>query len=332
MCRLTLLLSLLISIPLAPTGFFHPLPTRLVIMPLASIPGDADALIERAKALRDEAAALESTRPPVATPSSEDLKGDQFRPKLSYHVYGANGLLGSHVCRELLRQKTSTPVTAYIHDYARYSKLSLTVGAEDGQGMIQPAWQSLEQTMEYTPAMRDYGLSKLSIQEAELLAPPLPRLAEGSQVFYLASDFRGSIPRSIANLDVGLLFRAFSRPLKGRVDIEGLRNVIDAQPESIVYASICEEYGGSDFVTPLGDFKALKREGERVLRQSGMPCTIVRLPKVDTLRESPGELKVVKQAEVRGRKRARWISTEDAARCVKEAGEGGEGVWEIVVL
>ena len=100
---------------------------------------DASILHEKAASLRREAEELRASLPtPVPSPSSSPAPPGPPKPA---HVYGANGQLGSWLTRTVLRT-TSSPVFAHVHDASRSSKLSYTVGAEDGQGSIEPAWRS----------------------------------------------------------------------------------------------------------------------------------------------------------------------------------------------
>ena len=82
-------------------------------------------------------------------------------------VTGANGRLGSMVCRYLLRNHPKTEVVAAVHyvgensSTARgYGRLAYEVGAEDGVGTIGPAWSAEERTasFRYSDEMKDYNL------------------------------------------------------------------------------------------------------------------------------------------------------------------------------
>ena len=183
---------------------------------------DAASLREQAASLRRQAEELRASLPPPLSPSSSPKGGDAFAPppgpSKPTHVYGANGLLGSYLTRTVLRT-TPSRVFAHVHDASRSSKLSYTVGAEDGQGTIQPAWRSREQSMSYTPSMRDYGLDRLTLLETEVLQAQ-PRMAAPVKAYYCASDYRGVVPRAVASFEPGLLFRALANPLKGRVEVE----------------------------------------------------------------------------------------------------------------
>jgi hypothetical protein len=98
-------------------------------------------------------------------------------------VAGANGRLGSMVCRYLLRQNPLTQVVAAVHYVSEdgsptsrgYGRLSYEVGAEDGIGRLGPAWSSADDrtaTFEWDAStMRDYNLQNLRLVECELLDP-----------------------------------------------------------------------------------------------------------------------------------------------------------------
>jgi exonuclease VII large subunit len=100
-------------------------------------------------------------------------------------VAGANGRLGSMVCRYLLRNHPEIgQVIATVHVVGEnsvtargYARLSYEVGAEDGIGTIGPAWSSTEErtaTFQFNgETMGDYNLNKLRIVECELLDPIL---------------------------------------------------------------------------------------------------------------------------------------------------------------
>ena len=114
-------------------------------------------------------------------------------------------------------------------------------------------------------------------------------------VIWCATDFNGNIPRSISSLDSALLFRAIVDLTKGRVEIEGLTNILGAfyqsklnqsrmkrvseasltsststsldspnDPISFVLISTTPSAFG-DFETPYGEFNALKRQGEQIV-------------------------------------------------------------------
>jgi len=213
-------------------------------------------------------------------------------------IIGSNGRLGSIVTRSILRSPSCPlSVISAVHDYSRVSTLSYEVGAEDGKGTIGPAWsEDREAKFEYTNEMRTYNLARLTVREFELLSPleVSVLVKDVDVVVYCATDFNGNKPRSISSLDVGLLFRAFRNPAKGRVEIEGVRNVLEgitkgkASKEEgrrgyneFVLVSVAEGCM-DDYVTPLGDFLALKKEGEGILKEfPSVNSAIVRMGKYD---------------------------------------------------
>jgi len=156
-------------------------------------------------------------------------------------VVGANGRLGSMVVRHLLRNFPELDeVVAAVHYVGEattrgYGRLSYEVGAEDGIGSIGPAWSgdsdtsSSTATFEFNPeTMTSYNLNKLRVVEVELLDPvQCTTITENvDSVIWCATDFDKNKPRSIASLNIAFLFRAIADPTKGRVEIEGLTNIL----------------------------------------------------------------------------------------------------------
>jgi nucleoside-diphosphate-sugar epimerase len=153
-------------------------------------------------------------------------------------IVGANGRLGSMVTRHLLRSHPEVKeVVAAVHYVGQssttrgYGRLSYEVGAEDGIGTIGPAWdeESNASFMFDSQVMSTYNINKLRIVEVELLNPTQVRtiIDNVDSIIFCATDFDGNRPKSIASLDVSLLFRAVADPTKGRVEIEGLRNCLE---------------------------------------------------------------------------------------------------------
>jgi hypothetical protein len=94
-------------------------------------------------------------------------------------LVGANGRLGSMVCRRLLRQYPEIAnVVAMVHVVGEnsetsrgYGRLAYEVGAEDGRGSIGPAWSAEERTATFEfdeEIMTPYNLQKLRIVECEV--------------------------------------------------------------------------------------------------------------------------------------------------------------------
>jgi len=180
-----------------------------------------------------------------------------------------------------------------------YGRLSYEVGAEDGQGYISSAWSEEEERnarFEYVDAMKDYNLNKLRIVDVELLDPQqCITVTQGiDSVIWCATDFNGSAPRSVSSFDLGLAFRAIASPTKGRVEIEGLTNLLGGlkqyktdqnrlnriQGEDGASSGLCGPHDPTavvlvsaspavlaNFETPFGEFNALKRQGENILRE-----------------------------------------------------------------
>lgn len=242
---------------------------------------------------------------PDPTDTNPSLKGKRVL------VTGANGRLGSMVCRYLLRNHPQTEVVAAVHVVGEnsstsrgYGRLSYEVGAEDGVGRIGPAWSSEDRTatFEWDISMKDYNLQNLRLVEVELLDPVKCRtVAEGCDaVIWCATDFNGNRPRAISGLNVAFLFRAVASPTKGRVEVEGLENMLGAlktarqdkqratgrvptnDPVNVVLVSTAPD-AYDDFETPFGSFRGIKRQGEQML-QSDFPSlshTILQLSRFE---------------------------------------------------
>lgn len=224
-------------------------------------------------------------------------------------VVGSNGRLGSMVCRHLLRRHPELKeVIACVHvvgensDTARgYGRLSYEVGAEDGTGTIGPAWSAQdERTARFefdAETMAGHNLQKLRVVECELLDPvQVATIVENSEadvVVWCATDFNGNRPRAVGGLNVAFLFRAVTAPDKGRVEVEGLQNLLGAlkrvrqeqvqrnrlvggsagsatatttaaKPVDILLVSV-DPNAMEDFETPFGTFYDQKRQGERMI-------------------------------------------------------------------
>lgn len=102
-------------------------------------------------------------------------------PRCTIAVAGANGRVGSSVCRTLLREHPQVTVRALVRSasdpYKGYGRLSYEVGAEDGKMDLKAAWAmddetgrfASPQTMEFDEDVQaGYGLDRLEIRECEL--------------------------------------------------------------------------------------------------------------------------------------------------------------------
>ena len=100
-------------------------------------------------------------------------------PRSTIAVAGANGRVGSMVCRELLRNHPQVTVRAIVRSasdpYQGYGRLSYEVGAEDGKMELAAAWEIGQDgrlgtmSMEFDEEVQgDYGLDRLEIREADL--------------------------------------------------------------------------------------------------------------------------------------------------------------------
>ena len=131
------------------------------------------------------------------------------------------------------------------------------------------------------------------VVEVELLDPVqcLTITEDIDSVIWCATDFDGNRPKAIASLNAAFLFRAIASPTKGRVEIEGLTNILGGlkeakqnkirlarydsnaevtgmdgpnDPISFVLVSSSPTALGS-FETPFGEFNGLKRQGEGII-------------------------------------------------------------------
>lgn len=102
-------------------------------------------------------------------------------PRCVVAVAGANGRVGSMVCRELLRKHPQVTVRALVRTateaYQGYGRLSYVVGAEDGKMEIKSAFRIDEDTggvaapakLQFDPDVQaGYGLDRLEVRECEL--------------------------------------------------------------------------------------------------------------------------------------------------------------------
>ena len=237
-------------------------------------------------------------------------------------ILGANGRLGSMITRHLLRTHPELKeVVAAVHYVGEattrgYGRLSYEVGAEDGIGTIGAAWSPEDErnaSFQYDPeTMSGYNLNKLRIVEVELLDPVQVQTIcdDVDAVIFCATDFEGNRPRAVASLNAAFLFRAVASPTKGRVEIEGVRNVCEglvasmnerkwkdrlepgsddvsdtkkkSSPTQFVLVSTAPDaFGG--FETPFGEFNGLKRQGERIVMEEfpSISYSVLQLGKFD---------------------------------------------------
>ena len=276
-------------------------------------------------------------------------------------VCGANGRVGSMVCRYLLRNYPEIKeVVAAVHYVGEatsrgYGRLSYEVGAEDGVGTLGAAWsEDRNAYFEYSDEMKDYNLSKLRVMEVELLDPvQCQTITEDvDSVIWCATDFNGNAPRAVSGLNMAFLFRAVASPTKGRVEIEGLQNILGAlklakqdkvrrnaltsnnnnngsssldgpnDPVSFVLLSTAEG-AFTNFETPFGEFNGLKRQGEHMLRTDFPSLThcIIQMGKYEDnfVDEGLDLLLDTENKEDPEVKRTRRINRRDVARAVSDA-------------
>lgn len=193
--------------------------------------------------------------------------------------------------------------------------------------------------------------------DVELLDPAQCKLIVESidSVVFCATDFNNNAPRSVSSLNLAFLYRAVASPDKGRVEIEGLTNILGAlkqsklnrkkvamltneessssalqgpnDPISVVLVSVSPNIFG-EYETPFGEFNAIKREGEKILSDNfpSLSYTILQMgmyednfvgESLDILFEK-GTKKDTDGTENK-EKRRRKINRRDAARAVSDA-------------
>ena len=268
-------------------------------------------------------------------------------------VAGSNGRLGSMVCRYLLRNNPQTQVVAAVHYVGEnsptargYGRLAYEVGAEDGVGTLGPAWSSEDDrnaSFEWTEDMRDYNLQNLRLVECEYLDPVQCRsVVEGCDaVIWCATDFNGNQPRAISGLNIAFLFRAVTVPDKGRVEIEGLQNMLGAlkqerleklrrtgrteppanDPMNFVLVSTAPE-ALNDFETPFGSFIGLKRQGEEMMKNDfpSLKSVALQMGKYeDNFVEEGLEVIFENKPELENPRQTRKINRRDAAQAAVDA-------------
>jgi hypothetical protein len=322
-------------------------------------------MFAKASELRKEIERLEQAlgdkRPPLDPVATvEEPRGLSLKNK-QVLVVGANGRLGSMVCRHLLRTHPECQVVAAVHYVGEdsptargYGRLSYEVGAEDGIGNIGPAWSAEDRiaTFRYNPeTMKGYNLQNLRIVDVELLDPVrCQTITENvDAVIWCASDFNGNTPRAVSGLNLAFLFRALADPTKPRVEIEGLRNILEGLKanlqdkewknnggiESVLSRkpSISNKKGPTNFVlvspapeafdnfeTPYGEFNAIKRQGEDILSQEfpSLTHTILQMARFEDNFVDEG-LDVLYGSVGDEKPRERRIHRRDAARAAVEA-------------
>lgn len=347
-------------------------PTRIFAEGSANDDEEAARLRAKADELRDQIRKMEDSlgdkrgreyipSQPASPAAVAEPEGMSLKNKRVL-VVGANGRLGSMVCRHLLRNNPQTEVVAAVHyvgensSTARgYGRLAYEVGAEDGQGSIGPAWSSEDRTatFEYTPEMQGYNLRNMRIVEVELLDPvQCNTITEDvDSVVWCATDFNGNTPRAVSGLNVAFLFRAIADPTKGRVEIEGLRNILgglknakqsrkwskdraagieegsaslDGPNDSLSFVMVsAAEEAFKDFETPYGTFNGLKREGEDIVKKEfpSLSHTILQMSRYeDNFVDEGLDLLRQEHKDEEGVERSRRrINRRDAARAVSEA-------------
>ena len=321
---------------------------------------EADRLQKQAEKLRQQIremeVSLEETRkrPPSSevTVEEEESSEKTLRGK-QILVAGANGRLGSMVCRYLLRNNPQTKVVAAVHyvgensPVARgYGRLAYEVGAEDGIGSIGSAWSTGDErraSFQWHEGMQDYNLNNIRVVECDFLDPvQCGSIVESvDAVIWCATDFNGNQPRAISGLNLAFLFRAVTVPDKGRVEIEGVQNMLGAlkrerqdrlrrmgrvdppsnDPINFVLVSTAPE-AFLDFETPFGSFYGIKRQGEEMMEEDfpSLTSTILQMGRYeDNFVEEDLQIIVRNEAVSPGDRKVRQINRRDAARAAVEA-------------
>jgi hypothetical protein len=174
-------------------------------------------------------------------------------------------------------------------------------------------------------------------------------------VIWCATDFNQNVPRSVSSLNVALLFRAVSRPTKGRVDVEGVQNMLGAikqdlqerrrrradntssssSPSSpivnfVLVSTSPEAY--EDYETPFGSFRGIKQQGEELTKLfPSLTTTILQMARfednfvgedldiqMEEVARRPGDDEF-STSEKKGKTSWRKINRRDAARAAVEA-------------
>lgn len=343
---------------------------------------EAEKLRSKAEKLRDQIRQMEeqlqSSPSPLRSNNNDEyikippkdndesiIEGKSLKNKRVL-VVGANGRLGSMVTRYLLRTHPEVKeVVAAVHYVGQatsrgYGRLSYEVGAEDGVGYIGAAWSPEEERnarFEFSEAMRSYNLQNLRVVEVELLDPVqcLTITEDVDSIIFCATDFDGNRPKAIASLNAAFLFRALASPTKGRVEIEGLVNILGGLKESKQNKIRLARYNNEDvaalngpneptsfvlvsssttalgnFETPFGEFNGLKRQAEGIVKNDfpSLSHTVLQMSKfddnfvdesLDLTYESVSDAQGEMDSDEMYQKSRRKINRRDAARAAVDA-------------
>lgn len=289
----------------------------------ARLRAKAEALRKEIEQMEDQLGDSRTRNYEIPTePEPVEEEGMSLRNK-KILVVGANGRLGAMVCRYLLRNYPETQVRAAVHYVGEesptsrgYGRLSYEIGAEDGVGTIGPAWSADDRTASfmYSDEMKDYNLQNIRVIDVELLDPvQCNTITEDvDSVIWCATDFNGNTPRAVSGLNLAFLFRAVTDTTKGRVEIEGLKNILGGlknarqskswneqggvesafkgtapsqnsnDPINFVLVSTAP-YAFENFETPFGEFNAIKREGEDIVKKDfpSLSSTVLQMAAYD---------------------------------------------------
>ena len=117
-------------------------------------------------------------------------------------------------------------------------------------------------------------------------------------VIFAATDFNDNRPRSISSMNMAFLFRAVASPDKGRVEVEGFRNILEGMTKNRIYSSndstnkkknptsvillSSSSHAFKDFETPFGSFHGIKRQGEALLQEfPSLTHTVLQMNRYD---------------------------------------------------
>jgi len=159
-------------------------------------------------------------------------------------------------------------------------------------------------------------------------------MVDCDMVVFAAGDFKNNKPRGVSTFSPGLLFRSIVDVSKGRVEVEGVKNVLNAivgererrpknrvGPEFIYISPDLECF--DDFPTTSQSFKEIKSLGvEIVLGDKRVKSSVVELAKFDDNFNEEGKdilVHEVEEADQDGKCAKRSINRSDASAFLSDA-------------